>query len=70
MRKLTAKNTKVFDDGTVLDCIKKMLVEGYMPATIEEIKKAQKDGIIKDIWFDSRLLFSNVTKRLTMLPKS
>lgn len=48
---------KIFENDTVLNCLKKCLAEGYLPATKEQILSFQKEGKIdKSKWYDTGTL--------------
>ena len=70
---------KLFDCGTVLDCIKDMLDEGFLPEPVEQIEKLSNMGEIEPklgystgtIYYEGRIKIATVDelRRIEILYK-
>lgn len=57
---------KIFEDGTIKECLQQCLAEGYFPATVNEIGKLIKEKKIPNQWYDtSTICFDYKIKEAT-----
>ena len=48
---------KIYENGTVKECLQKLLDDGYMPLTLKQITTAKNNGKIKDVWYNSSTFY-------------
>ena len=48
---------KVFEESTMLECLKKMKEEGYRPATLKETWQLRKDKKVSDKGYDTGTIY-------------
>jgi hypothetical protein len=48
---------KIFENGTVRDCLKRCLDEGYIPATLKQVWDLRAKGKIPMQWYNTGTFF-------------